>query len=86
MSVHDDRREQRAFIRFALIEELIDPGLTEDGRRLVFARLLDEGIEIDGIYHHVGRSNSVARIVQQYGVTPPVVMHRQRPVQCRAFR
>ena len=56
VSVHDDRREQRAFIRFALIEELIDPGLTEDGRRLVFARLLDEGIEIDGIYHHVGRS------------------------------
>lgn len=56
MSLHDNRREERALVRFALIEELLDSGLTEDGRRLVFARLMEEGVEIEGVTHCVTRS------------------------------
>lgn len=60
MSPHDNRREERALVRFTLIEELLDPNLTEDGRQLVFARLLEEGVEVDGITHCVSRSTLYA--------------------------
>lgn len=56
MSLHDNRREERALVRFALIEELLDSSLTECERQLVFARLLEEGVEVDGVTQCVTRS------------------------------
>lgn len=65
MSLHDNRREERALVRFALIEELLDSGLSEDGRQLVFARLLEEGVEIDGVTHCATRS-TLYRYLEDY--------------------
>lgn len=51
-----DRREDRALRRFLLIEDALDPDLTDDQRALIIARLVEEGIAVRDDFEQVSRS------------------------------